>query len=355
MADYLGLDLGRFQDQMMNYIDIYFNLLKKEKDEPLASIKKEGGIKWKDQIKNLLEYYYAEHNQIWIKSRKESMNDYFDKATKKNKVNIEFYMIMDIAELLYEVYFDKTNRQNRKKSSEHIKKRMAKSIYRELIELRNELGHNENPPYEYILRFYEDQYYLIKFMKPSDAKIKLDDYITKEIKMNIHLYLEKNLKNKKSFELNPLEEEFLKFEETNVINDDYKKKDKYSNKNFTISEDDIKSMFELEPFKLPKMNFNLGNEEQKSLVNNTSISMNNISSINNDNNDNNDKNDEENDIYAKSNYSASHNSLSAFSQTSSLSSSERNSINENTQFVGNIKEKVEQSKSKTGIDMQEEI
>ena len=129
MADFLGFDLGRFQDQMMNFIEIYFNSLKNEKDEPLASIKKEGGIKWKDQITNLLENYIVEHNQTWIKSRKESMKEYLDEATKKNKVNIEFYMIMDIAELLYELYFDKKSRKHRKKSSEHILKKEWQKIF----------------------------------------------------------------------------------------------------------------------------------------------------------------------------------------------------------------------------------
>ena len=228
MADFLGLDIGKFQDQIMIFLETYYNLLKKKEDEPLFSIKKEGGMKWKEQIIQLLEYYYNEGNKKWIKARMESAKEYLEEATKKKRLNIEFYMILDIAELLFEIYFDIKYRENRKKSCEHIKKRIVRCIHRELIELRNELSHNENPPYEFILRFYEDQYYIIKYMKPKDTKIQLSDYITKEIKMNIHLYLEKNLKNKKSFELDPKQEEFLIFEESNKINEEIMN-NKYSN------------------------------------------------------------------------------------------------------------------------------
>ena len=178
-------------------------------------------------------------------------------------------MIMDIAETLFEAYFEKRYRKYQKKTSEHIKKHMARCIYKELIELRNELSHNENPPYEYILRFYEDQYYLIKFMKPNNAKIQLSDYITKDIKLNIHICLEKNIENNKSFELNPLQEELIIYEESIKIKDEEYKKKKQLNKQITItkeSKDMIKSMFESVPHKLPKYNFNNQSfEEEKSL------------------------------------------------------------------------------------------
>ena len=342
MADFLGLDIGKFQDQIMIFLETYYNLLKKKEDEPLFSIKKEGGIKWKEQIIQLLEYYYSEGNKKWIKARMESAKEYLEEATKKKRLNIEFYMILDIAELLFEIYFDIKYRENRKKSCEHIKKRIVRCIHRELIELRNELSHNENPPYEFILRFYEDQYYIIKYMKPKDTKIQLSDYITKEIKMNIHLYLEKNLKNKKSFELDPKQEEFLKFEESNKINEEIMN-NKYSNKNFTITNEinkEIESMFKMEPFKLPKYTFNNQSnqniEEQKNKINDTSISVNNISSANNDS--------DEDEIYEKSNENASYSSFD-FSVASSLSSSGRNSINESSQVPGNIKQSLEESKT----------
>lgn len=345
MADFLSIDLNRFEDQMLNFIEIYYNIIKKEEDEPLISIKKEGGIKWKNQIIKLLENYYQEVSQKWIKSRMEAIKDYMEEATKKKKLNIEFYMIMDISEVLFEIYFDKKKPKNQKKSSEHIKKRIAKCIYRELIELRNELSHNENPPYEYILRFYEDQYYLIKFMKPENVKVQLSDYIIKEIKMNIHLYLEKNLKNNKSFELNPIQEEFLKFEELNEINEE-NLNNKYLNKNLTITNEtknEIESMFKFEPFKLPKFNFiNQSNEEQKSLVQNSVISISNSSIMKDEYFEINNDSDVSGDLF------------SDFSDSSA--SSERNSVIENTQVGGNIKEKTNESKRNISeIDRQENI
>lgn len=345
MADFLSIDLNRFEDQMLNFIEIYYNIIKKEGDEPLISIKKEGGIKWKNQIIKLLENYYQEVSQKWIKSRMEAIKDYMEEATKKKKLNIEFYMIMDISEVLFEIYFDKKKPKNQKKSSEHIKKRIAKCIYRELIELRNELSHNENPPYEYILRFYEDQYYLIKFMKPENVKVQLSDYIIKEIKMNIHLYLEKNLKNNKSFELNPIQEEFLKFEELNEINEE-NLNNKYLNKNLTITNEtknEIESMFKFEPFKLPKFNFiNQSNEEQKSLVQNSVISISNSSIMKDEYFEINNDSDVSGDLF------------SDFSDSSA--SSERNSVIENTQVGGNIKEKTNESKRNISeIDRQENI
>ena len=345
MVDFLSIDLNRFEDQMLNFIEIYYNIIKKEEDEPLISIKKEGGIKWKNQIIKLLENYYQEVSQKWIKSRMEAIKDYMEEATKKKKLNIEFYMIMDISEVLFEIYFDKKKPKNQKKSSEHIKKRIAKCIYRELIELRNELSHNENPPYEYILRFYEDQYYLIKFMKPENVKVQLSDYIIKEIKMNIHLYLEKNLKNNKSFELNPIQEEFLKFEELNEINEE-NLNNKYLNKNLTITNEtknEIESMFKFEPFKLPKFNFiNQSNEEQKSLVQNSVISISNSSIMKDEYFEINNDSDVSGDLF------------SDFSDSSA--SSERNSVIENTQVGGNIKEKTNESKRNISeIDRQENI
>ena len=334
MVDFLALDLNKFEQQMMHFIEIYYNYLKKEEDKPLSPIRKDGGLDWKNQILTLLDNQIGENCREGFKSRKEAIKNYLNEATKKNKVNYEFYMIMDIVELLYEIYFDKKNKNlnknyNRRlkiKSIDHIKKHMSRNICKEIVHLRNELSHDENPPLEYILRFYEDQYYIIKFMKPSETTVKLNDYITKEIKINIHIYLEKNLNYIKSFELNPLQEEFIQFENNNnKINDVYK------NNNFSINNktrDAIKSMFEFTPFKLPKYNFNFKNEE-KSIINEDEK---------NENSDDNSDNEEDNkNIYDRSVGHSSRNSISDL-QGSFSSSSEVASINESNTKPGNIKE-----------------
>ena len=327
MADFLALDLNKFENQMVKFIEIYYNLLKDKKDEPLVSLQ-EKGIKWKKQIIDLLEKNYPEDSPKGLKTRLKTIKEYLNDATKKEHLNIEFYMILDIVEFLYETYFDKNIKKNQKKSNEHIQKHMARAIYRELIELRNKLSHDENPSYEYILRFYEDQYYLIKFMKPVNAAVELSDYIIKDIKINIHLYLSHNLNNVYSFELNPLKEEFNNFEQLN------KKFDNKINNNQFINiqtKEGIESLFTFTPLKLKKYDFNKIdlNENSKS----------NINKKDDDDDDNDEKSEdkEEKDIYEQS---ISRNSFS-FSNVSS-SSEKSSSINENVEF-GNIKKEDDES------------
>ena len=342
MADFLALDLNKFQNQMVKFIEIYYNLLKEEKDEPLTSLK-EDSIKWKNQIIKLLEDKYPENSPKGLKSRKESIKEYLNEATKKNKINMEFYMILDIVEFLYETYFDKKIKKIEKKSNEHIMKHMARCIYRELIELRNKLGHDENPSYEYILRFYEDQYYLIKFMKPANAKVDLSDYIIKDIKINIHLYLSKNFHNENSFELEPLKEEFIKFEELNKIVD-YR-----ANKNIIINNNakDIESLFEFTPLKLKKYEFSEFNKQ---------IDANQNNNINSNTSINKNDNDEEKEIYGQNDDTDnnSRNSISGYLGSNiSASSSERYSINENDSEIGNIKKEDENITKLSMTDIQE--
>ena len=334
MVDFIALDLDKFEEQMIHFIEICYNYLKEEKDEPLSPLKTNENLKWKDQIIKLLDKKIGENCREGFKSRKEVVKAYLNEATKKNKLNYEFYMVMDIVELLYELYFDSKNQNlirnyNRKikiKSSEHIKKHISRNICKEIVYLRNELSHDENPPLEYILRFYEDQYYIIKFMKPSENKVELSDYSKKEIKINIHIYLEKNINYIKSFELDPIQEEFIKFENSNNIANDV-----YKNNNFSINNktrDAIKSMFEFTPFKLPNHTFNLKNEE-KSIIKEDKKHEN--------IDDKSDSEEEDNNIYDRSLGHSSRNTISDL-QGSFSSSSERASINESTSKPGNPKE-----------------
>ena len=342
MTDFIALDLNKFENQMVKFIEIYYNLLKDEKDEELISLKK-NSIIWKDQIIQLLEKKYPEDSPKGLKTRKETIKKYLKEITKNEHLNIEFYMILDILELLYETYFDQNIKKSQKKSNEHIQKHMARCIYRELIELRNKLGHDENPSYEFLLRFYEDQYYLIKFMKPTNAKVDLSDYIINDIKINIHLYLSKNLYNKNSFELNPLKEEFIYFEQLNKKNDYNANKNQFINKQ---TKESIESLFTLTPFKLQNYEFN------KIELNESS---NNNKKKNDDDDDDNDEKSEEkeeNEIYEQS---ISRNSLN-FSNISS-SSERSSSINENSEF-GNIKKEDEDDESYINItktDIQNKI
>ena len=317
MADYLGIDLNKFEGQMMNFIEVYYNILKEEKEKPLSSFNEKNGKIWNEQIINLLKIKIKEKNRGGYINAIEVTKKLLEDAEKNGKVHLEFFIIMNLVETLFEIYFNIKN-PNKKKSSEHIKKNMARCICREIIELRNELSHNENPPSEYILRFYEDQYYLIKFMRPDNPQIELSNYTIKDIKTNIHTNLSINLNNENSFELFPLKEEFINFEKANNINNN-------QSKNIIINIDRkeaIKSLFTFTPFKLPKYNFSTQNdEEEKSIINN---------------NKSNEKEDEEDkEVYEPSLDNVSRNSLSAFSDSKS---SERSSFNENNIDLTNIKE-----------------
>ena len=342
MADFLGIDLNKFEDQIINFIEVYYSIL--NKGEKLASLKENGGIKWKEQIIKYLDYYCKEDSPRGVKSRIETIKEFLDEATKKNRVNVEFYMVLDICQFLYEIYFDENHDRRQRKSNEHIKKHMSRCIYKELIFLRNKLSHNENPPFEYVLRFYEDQYYLIKFMKPEKGIVELSEYTIKNIKLNIHLFLEKNLNYKNSFDLNPLQEEFIQIEREKLN----EKNDRMLNKNFSSinkSREAIKSMFQFTPFKLPKYNF-MNNIEDKNFHNNSSI-MNN-SKVN-------EEDDNEKEIYERSAGNSSHNSISDVGSISSSQSSEKGSINENNRKPGNVKEGDESNSYITKTDIQEDI
>lgn len=315
MADYLAIDLNKFENQMMNFLEVYYSILQKE---PLIPFKKENSTIWKDKMINLLEKF-KDTKRIGLKNCIEGNIKLLNEATKNGIFNLEFYIIMSVTETLFEIYVDKEY-PIQKKTAESIKKIMSRCIFRELIELRNELSHNENPPSELILRFYEDQYYLIKFMKPNNSQIELSNYITHDLKINIHMNLANNLNNQNSFELYPLKEEFIKFETENKINDN-------NPKNIIINGDTkeaIKSLFKFTPIKLPNFEFtNKNNDKEKSQLN---VSVSNSK----DNND-----DEEKEVYEKSIENSSRNSIIAFSDSMS---SERSSITDNIEGPQNIKE-----------------
>ena len=326
MADFLSLDFNKFENQILMFIEIYYNNLKSNEDEPLYSNKKqEIGIKWRDQIKYILDKYHNDSNPKLL-NRVKSIKEYLDMPVYKGKINLEFYMILDIAEILYETYFIEKSKKNKKKQEDYIINNMVRCIYRELIELRNRLSHDENPSIENILRFYEDQYYLIKYMKPENLKCELSDYITKDIKNNIHIYLSKLLdNNEKVFELEPMKNKNICNEELNKINDDSIINNKIKKEEKEEKEKAIKTMFECTPFKLSKYSFSDSNEENESKEKND---IENSRIIN--------EKIEEEEIYGTS-LNSSHNSIS-----SSHISSGRSSLNENTES-GNIKDRNEES------------
>ena len=198
---------------------------------------------------------------------------------------------------------------------------------------------------EDILRLYENFYYLIKFMKPENIKVKLDEQFLKEIKINIHIYLEKNLNYDKSFELNELFEEFKNFEIENKIIDiapniPLKLDEKIFKEN---TENIIKSIFEFPPKKLQKYDFIQKKEEDIKEI----INLNKSEFIEDEKEkDEEQKNKNENSFDESSNESIS----GSFSKYSS--NSERSSINEKE---GNIKKKDESTVINPEYDIQNDI
>ena len=343
MVDFLALDLNKFENQMLVFIEAYYNKLKEKKDKPLL-ISEKNLIKkdWKDQIINLFDNYMIKEEKefIKIKSRINSTKNYLNNATRKGNIKLEFYMILDILEILYEIYFYKKNKGYKNRNIIFIN--MIRCISRELIELRNKLSHDENPGIEYILRFYEDQYYLIKYLKIDDIKIELSDYITKDIKHNIHIYLSKILDEyDKTFEFDSLKIESNKNKELNKIQD--------INEDIDIEEkNEIESMFQSTPFKLPKYNFfNKDFENEKENDDNINIKEKKEENEKKEEEDKIEKEDEK-DIYEQSLDNSSQNS---YSKISSISS-ERSSINETG---GNIKEDIEVSVDKSQVDILKKI
>ena len=329
MVDFIAADINKFEEQMLSYIEAYYNLLKDKDDPDLPNIKS-NFKNWCEKIIHLLDLYFDNNENKKLNNiRKEVIVNYL-KGLKKQK--IEFYMILNIAHILYELYFT-YKRKKKNERSDRIKYNRTSSIYKEIIDLRNELGHIQNGfPLEDILRIYEDFYYLIKFMKPEvGSKVKMDELFCKEIKENIHIYLEKNLNYDKSFELNELYEEFKKFEFENQKIDISPTKiiniDEQSLKNNT--EKMIQSLFQFPPKKLPVYDF----KKTESLdINKNENQIIKKDEINDDEEE--EKNEKEKSVDIFSNDSISE----GFSYSSS--NSERNSINE---MEGNIKKSDETS------------
>ena len=97
MVDFLALDLNKFENQMLVFIEAYYNMLKEKKDKPLL-ISEKNLIKkdWKDQIINLFDNYMIKEEKefIKIKSRINSTKKYLNNATRKGNIKIEILFLL---------------------------------------------------------------------------------------------------------------------------------------------------------------------------------------------------------------------------------------------------------------------
>ena len=260
-------DLKKYEEQLLVFIEIYFNELNKDNKDDLIFTQNNSNINWKNKIKIYLEKSKEKFEQKDHKHFNKRIERIVEKIeeNKKNDSENEFIIILDIAELLYDIHYIEINGDIKKKSSNKIKHNMVKQTYKELIQMvrfiYSKYKDKKSVPLEILLRFYENQFYLIKHMKPTFKDIELNNYIEKQLKIRILMYMNQNLNSINSFELNPLKEEFIKYDEEN--NFDKKINNEFYIKNKT--KDVTKSMFEFTPFKLSDYNFDkqTNDEEDK--------------------------------------------------------------------------------------------
>ena len=258
MADNLASDLNKFSNQIEKLIGVYYNLLNEDKNEKYFSLKKNECGKWCKQILGLLNYYYknTEKAAKVVLDKIKTIETFYETIKKSKNQCIEFYIIMHTCQLFFEIYFDK--KLSFKTNAEHNEKHMSRWIAKEIINLRNEISHNENPSLEFILRFYQDQFFYLKYIKPKNVSFTLDKYALEDIKLNIQIYLAKSIESENSFDLKKNKENHIEKEKNNILmNEENKQKVKKS----------IMSLFYDYPLKLPEFKFKYADENNQNLKN----------------------------------------------------------------------------------------
>ena len=59
MVDFIAIDINKFEDQMLDYIEAYYNILKGENESELIDIKN-GKYDW---YRKIIELLYKEENE----------------------------------------------------------------------------------------------------------------------------------------------------------------------------------------------------------------------------------------------------------------------------------------------------
>ena len=104
MVDFIASDINKFEEQMINYIEAYYNILKEKDDIDLSNLKI-GSKDWCDKIILLLNKYFDNNENKKLNNlRKEGIVNYLKRMKEKKKPKIEFYMILNVAHILYEIY-----------------------------------------------------------------------------------------------------------------------------------------------------------------------------------------------------------------------------------------------------------
>ena len=138
MVDFIAIDINKFENQMINFIEAYYYILKRDNESNINDFKYKTK-NWYEKLIELINSYNKDENKKGFKLRIEQIVDYLQKMGKNEK-KLDFYMIINITHLLYEMHYN-NQKNNKNERSLPLKYKMAKNIYKELICLRNELSH----------------------------------------------------------------------------------------------------------------------------------------------------------------------------------------------------------------------
>lgn len=185
MTEFLLKDFKSFEDQLITYIQTYYNLL----TEDVIDLKTTEG-------KNALTNYIINNT---------TPSQYIKAFLEKQK--FEFNTHIAIVQLLFEKY----QSELKQIQNDSIKKKqclesifsiqMTKVIYKEIINYRNYLAHEHYISDEHIQRIYEDEYFYLHYINLPIMRNILSEYSIKQLKLNIKNILAVNLTKDQSFSL----------------------------------------------------------------------------------------------------------------------------------------------------------
>ena len=185
--------INAFEKQIMNLIPRFYNLIVER------FIEFGDGDCWR------LQKFSRNHNE-WISAlvylyEKCDINksNYLIQQLKTNGFKDGVYIKLLAFQKLFEIY----NILVLEKTNEHFNYKMSKIVSKEINYMRNYFAHRSvnKVSNEIIQRFYEDLYlYLQLVITPCD-KALLSETLSKEIKLNVKIAMDVNMRNPLSFDL----------------------------------------------------------------------------------------------------------------------------------------------------------
>ena len=182
MTEFLTHHLNSFEEQILLFIPEYYNLITKD------TISLTNTLEWHTKV---LELCKKHQETEWI-------INFVAKRNLNYNEKFEFVVNLDIIQGLYELYQNEELRKNQSKKLIKLKLKLSKSIFKEIIMLRNVCAHSRENEIDdgLIQRLFENFFYYIKYLSIPQIKNILTDYTKKDISLNLrttmYLNLEKN-------------------------------------------------------------------------------------------------------------------------------------------------------------------